>query len=125
MLLNEYLFEILYSYTFIYHFDIIEYLVLYQTEGKYNLVRPSKNQVLTHVHNYSKNIISQPELSNIIFYIPQTNNYSSVICRTLWNKIYKKEIFLYSIKYIGKKFYTNSYLNYGEDTIMNIIKYFI
>ena len=124
MLLNEYLFEILYSYTFIYHFDIIEYLVLYQAEGKNNLVRPSKDyQVLTHIHNYSKNIISQPELSNIIFYIPQTNNYSSVICRTLWNKMYKKEIFLNSIKYIGKKFYTNSYLNYGEDTIMNILNF--
>ena len=99
-------------------------MVLYQAEGKNYLVLPStKDQTLTHIHNYSKSIISQPELSNIIFYIPQTNNYSSVICRTLWNKMYKKEIFLNSIKYIGKKFYTNSYLNYGEDTIMNILNF--
>ena len=123
MILNEYLFEILYSYASIYSFDIKEYLVLYQAEGKNYLVYPSKDQELTHIHNYSKSIIYQPELSDIIFYLPRTQNFSKVICRTLWNKMYKKEIFLNTIKYIGEKFYLNSYLNYGEDTIMNILNF--
>ena len=122
MILNEYLFEILFSYSSIYNLDIIEFLVLYQAEGKNSLVRPS-TQVLNHFHNYSEDIIYQPELSSIIFYVPQTKNYSSVICRTLWNKIYKKYILLNSINYIGEKFYSNSYLNYGEDTIMNILNF--
>ena len=124
MLLNEYLLEIMNYYISIYHFDIIEFLVLYQAEGKNYLVRPSlKNHILTHIHNFSENIIYQPSLSTIIFYIPQTKNYSSVICRTVWNKIYKKNILLDSINYIGRKFYYKSYLNYGEDTIMNILNF--
>jgi glycosyltransferase involved in cell wall biosynthesis len=122
MLLNQYLFEILFSYSIIYHFDIIEYLVLYQGEGRNNLVYPP-NQILTHIHNYSDSVIFQPELSMIIFYIPRTNNFTSAICRTLWNKLYKKDILLKSIKYIGEKFYLNSYLNYAEDTIMNILNF--
>lgn len=124
MLLNEYLFEIFYFYISIYHFDIIEYLVLYKAENKNYLVHPPlSNHILTHVHNYSENIISQPELSTIIFYSPQTKNYSSVICRTIWNKLYKKNIFLDTINYIGKKLKSKSYLNYGEDTIMNILNF--
>ena len=122
MILNEYLFEILYSYATIYNFDIIEFLVLHQLEGKNFLFFPSPNE-LNHFHNYNENIIYQPELSTIIFYIPGTKNYSSIICRTVWNKIYKKEVMQISIKYIGEKFYSNSYLNYGEDTIMNILNF--
>ena len=124
MLLNEYILEIFFFYISIYHFDIIEYLVYYQSEGKKYLVRPSlENQILTHIHNYSENIIYQPSLSTIIFYSPQTKKISSVICRTVWNKVYKKNIFLDSINYIGTKFYSKSYLNYGEDTIMNILNF--
>lgn len=122
MILNPYLFEILFSYSSVYNFDIIEFLVLYQAEGRDNLVYPP-TQILTHIHNYSESIIYQPELSMIIFYIPRTKIYSSAICRTLWNKIYKKDIFLNSIKYIGDKFYNNSYLNYAEDTIINILNF--
>ena len=122
MILNEYLFEILYSYSSIYHFDIIEFLVQYQGEGKNNLVYPP-TQILNHIHNYSENIIYQPELSMILFYIPRTKNYTSAICRTIWNKVYKKNIFMNSIKYIGDKFFYNSYLNYAEDTIINILNF--
>ena len=122
MLLNEYLFEILFSYSSIYHYDIIEFLVLYQSDGKNRLVYPPTH-ILTHIHNYSENVIYQPELSEILFYIPQTRNYSSAICRTLWNKLYKKEIILNSIKYIEKNFDSNSYLNYAEDTILNILNF--
>ena len=122
MILNKHLFQILFFYSSFYNLDIIEFLVLYQVDGENNLVRPL-TQILTHLHNYSKSIIEQPELSTIIFYIPQTHNYSSVICRTLWNKIYKKDIMLNSINYIGKKIYSKSYINYGEDTIMNILNF--
>lgn len=39
-----------------------------------------------------KKIIYQPELSNILFYQPNKNNYSIIICRTIWNKLYKKYV---------------------------------
>lgn len=123
MILNEYLFEILFFYVSIYKFDIIEFLVLHQIEGNNHLYQPL-DHVLTHIHNYSESIIYQPELSTTIFYSPQTKNFSTIICRNLWNKIYKKEILLNSIKYIGEKFYLKSYLNYGEDTIMNILNFY-
>ena len=122
MILNEYLFEILFYYSSFYNFDIIEYLVLHQVFNKNNLVFPH-TQTLSHIHNYSKSFVYQPELSTIIFYIPRTKIYSSVICRTVWNKLYKKEIILKSINYIGEKFYLKSYLSYGEDTILNILNF--
>ena len=122
MILNEYLFEILFYYSSFYNFDIIEYLVLHQVFNKKKLVFPS-TQTLSHIHNYSKSFVYQPELSTIIFYIPRTKIYSSVICRTVWNKLYKKKIILKSINYIGEKFYLKSYLSYGEDTILNILNF--
>ena len=65
---------------------IIEFSVIYQEDRKNTIYKP-KYHFFNHYHDFGKNIIYQPELSNIIFYIPRTNNYTSIICRTIWNKL--------------------------------------
>ena len=119
MILNPHLFKILFKMSLNY-FDIIEYTVCYQNENKNKFYYPLKH-TLSHSHNYSQKIIYQPELSNIIYYKPQTKNYSSVICRTVWSKLYKKEIVLKAVNYIGKDYYQNNYIIVVEDTLLNII----
>ena len=65
----------------------------------------------------------QPELSNILFYEPRTLNYSEVICRTIWNKIFRKEVLLKTIKFIDTENNKKLHFNYGEDTIMNVLNF--
>ena len=108
MLLNENLFKELYNYSLYYNLDIIEFLVYNQKNG-INKIYYSKNHMLNHNHRFNTNIVYQPELSNIIFYKPRTKIFSIIICRTIWNKIYKREIQLKTIKYIGRDYY-NKYL---------------
>ena len=86
ILLNQDLFQELYLFNIKYNLDIIEFLVYHQIEGKSKIIFP-KDQSLSHFHNYQKNIIEQPDLSEIIFYLPNTKEYSSIICRTIWNKL--------------------------------------
>ena len=120
MIFNPFLFENIYECYLKHNLDIIEYTVFYKLEEENKLYYPPDHE-LNHYHNYSKNIICQPELSNILFFIPNTKEYSRVKCRTVWNKIYKKDIVLKSINYIGKSFFQNSYFIIAEDTILNII----
>ena len=67
-------------------------------------------------------IIYQPQLSNIIFYNPKTKKYSDIICRTIWNKLIKKNILLKSINYIEKEFH-NKFLITADDTPINIMNF--
>jgi glycosyltransferase involved in cell wall biosynthesis len=120
--LNPFLFQKLYSYNFKYNLDIIEFSVLYEEEGKNKILFP-KEHFLSHFHNYSEKIIYQPKLSNILFFKPRTNNYTYILCRSIWNKMIKKEILLKTINFIGKKTYENFKFNFAEDTIMNIINF--
>ena len=120
MIFNPFLFEKIYKCYLEYNLDIIEYTVFYLLENINKVYYPDK-QILNHYHNYSRKIIYQPELSNIIYYEPNSKNYSSIICRTLWNKIYKRNILLKSIKYIGNSYYKNHYIIVTEDTLLNII----
>ena len=122
MIFNPFLFEILYYYYLKYNLDIVEFTVYYLEEKKNKLYYP-KDHILNHYHNFSKKIIYQPELSNIIYYKPQTKNYSSVICRTIWNKLYRKDILLKAINYIGNEYYEKYNIIFGEDTILNIINF--
>ena len=122
MVFNPYLFEILYYYYLKYNLDIIEFSVYYKMEEK-NILYYPKIHELNHNHNFSKKIIYQPELANIIYYKPQTKNYSSVICRTIWNKLYKKDLLLKAIKYIGNDYYEKYYIIIVEDTLLNIINF--
>jgi glycosyltransferase involved in cell wall biosynthesis len=120
MIFNPFLFEKIYKYYLDYNLDIIEYTVFYLNEniGK---IYYSTSHTSSHYHNYSKKIINQPELSSNIYYKPNSKNYSSIICRTLWNKIIKRNLVLKSIKYIGNSYYEKYYIVVGEDTILNII----
>jgi len=120
MIFNKFLFEKAYECFLKYNLDIIEYTVFYQREEINTIYYPVR-QDLSHYHNYSKKIIYQPELSNIIYYQPNSKNYSSIICRTVWNKIYKRSLVLKSIKYIGDSYYNNYYIIVIEDTILNTI----
>lgn len=122
IILNPFLFEILYNYYLNYNLDIFEFTVYYLKEENNKLYYPLRHE-LNHNHNFSKKIIYQPELSNILYYKPQTKNYSSVICRTIWNKLYKKDIILKSINYIGNDYYRNHYIIVVEDTLLNIINF--
>ena len=118
MISNQDLFKKIYFFNLEYNLDIIEFVVLYEYEGKHKLLRPNDHR-LSHYHNYSQKIIYQPDLSNILFFEPTNNSYTNIICRPIWNKIVRKEIFLNTINFIG----TNIYFNLAEDTIMNILNF--
>ena len=122
LILNPYLFEVLYNYYKYFNLDIIEFTVYHQIEAK-NLIFYPKNHYFNHNHNFSKKIIYQPELSDIIFYHPRTKKYSTVICRTIWNKLFKKEVMLKTINYIGNDYLKNQYIIIVEDTILNLINF--
>jgi len=122
MLLNRDIFQELYNYNLKYNLDMIEFTVFHQIEGENNIFFPI-SQTLNHYHNFNKNIIYQPELSDIIFYIPNSKNYSSIICRTIWNKIIRKDIMSKTIEYTELDFH-NQYLITADDTPLNIINFF-
>lgn len=121
MLLNPELFKNLYNFNLNYNLDMIEFMVYHQNEGKKTIFLPNIHD-LSHYHKYKNEIIYQPELSDIIFYEPNTFNYSSVICRTIWNKLIKKNVLLNSINYLEKVF-RNEYLITADDTPFNMINF--
>ena len=67
MYLNENLFKELYGYNLKKNLDIIEFSSLQQIECDDRIYYP-KVQFGNHYHNFCKSIISQPELSNILYY---------------------------------------------------------
>ena len=119
--LNENLFQNLYNYNRNKNLDIIEFSVLRQIEGKNKIYLPD-NDFETHYHKFSRDIIYQPELSNILYFLPKTKEYSHTICRNIWNKMIRKNILIQSSNYIGKKYY-NEYIITADDIILNIISY--
>ena len=121
MYLNRDLFMELFNYNSIYNLDIIEFLVYHMKEGDDKIIIPRYHKLI-HDHKYKKKIIYQPELSNLIFKFPNTNNYSTIICRTIWNKLIRKEIFLNSIKYIDI-YFSNHFLIAADDTPLNIMSF--
>lgn len=122
IILNQNLLKYLYIYNSYYNLDIIEFLVYHKEENK-NFIYYPKNNNLNHNHNYKNNIIYQPDLSDIIFFAPNTKKNKYINCRTIWNKIYRKELILKSIEYIGEEYYFNKNLIYADDTILNIINF--
>jgi hypothetical protein len=122
MILNQYLFEYLYNYSTFYNLDIIEFLVYHKEENQ-NYIYYPKNTAFNHNHNFNNSIIYQPELSDIIFFEPNTKKYNGIICRTIWNKIYRRELLLKTIDYIGEEYYYNNNLIIADDTILNIMNF--
>jgi hypothetical protein len=119
--LNENLFKELYTYNIKNNIDIIEFTVLQQIEGRRNIFFP-KQHFESHYHNFTNNIISQPYLSEILFHLPNNNNYSYSICRNIWNKMIRKKIFLDMHNYIGLNYFYNFIIT-ADDMSMNVICY--
>jgi len=122
IILNPDLFQQLYTYNMKYNLDIIEFLVYRQKEGENNLIIP-KDHILSHQHNFQKNIINQPELSELIFYKPNTNDYSIIICRNIWNKLIKRQIMDKIINYLNNDFFKDQFLIAADDTPLNILAF--
>jgi glycosyltransferase involved in cell wall biosynthesis len=119
--LNENLFQELYNYNLNLNLDIIEFTVFQQIEGRRNIFFP-KQHFESHYHNFTNNIISQPYLSEILFHLPNNNNYSYSICRNIWNKMIRKKIFLDMHNYIGLNYFYNFIIT-ADDMSMNVICY--
>ena len=121
MYLNQNLIKELYNYNQINNLDIIEFSVFHQNDGTSKLVYPN-NHFQNHFHNFDKKIIYQPELSEILYYLPRTKQYSHTICRNIWNKIIRSKILLDVHHYIGNDYY-NEFVITADDMSMNIILY--
>ena len=120
MLINPNLLQELYNYNIKYNLDIIEYTVICYIEKK-NILKIIERYC--HFHNFSKAIISQPELDDIYYYWNSTNNIlPKVGCRVIWNKIIRRKTLMKSIEYIGKKYYKKFFVT-AEDTIINLISF--
>jgi len=120
--LNENLFKELYNYNNKYNVDIIEFTVFQQIEGRRNIFYPKKHYE-SHYHNFTNNIIVQPNLSEILFHSPKNNNiYTFSICRNIWNKMIRRIIFLDMHKFIGLDYF-NDFVITADDMAMNIIIY--
>ena len=120
--LNENLFKELYNYNFKYNLDIIEFTTFQQIEGRRNIFYPKKH-FESHYHNFTQDIIYQPNLSEILFHNPKNNNiYTYSICRNIWNKMIRRKIFLDMHKFIGLNYF-NDFVITADDMAMNIITY--
>ena len=120
MFINPNLLQELYKYNLKYNLDIIEYTVICHIE-KRNTIKIIERYY--HFHNFSKTIISQPELDNIYYYWNSKNKIlPKVGCRVIWNKIIRRKALMKSIEYIGKKYYKKFFIT-AEDTIINLISF--
>ena len=120
--LNENLFKELYNYNIKYNIDIIEFTVFQQIEGRRIIFYPKKH-FESHYHNFTHNIIFQPNLSEILFHSPKNNNiYTYSICRNIWNKMIRRKILLDMHKFIGLEYF-NDFIITADDMAMNVISY--
>ena len=120
--LNENLFKELYNYNIKYNLDIIEFTVFQQIEGRRNIFYPKKHYE-SHYHNFTNNIIFQPNLSEILFHNPMHYNiYTHTICRNIWNKMIRRKILLDMHKFIGLDYF-NDFVITADDMAMNVISY--
>jgi glycosyltransferase involved in cell wall biosynthesis len=117
--MNENLFQSLYDYNLNCNLDIIEFSVVHQIEGRRNFFLP-KSHYKNHYHKFSKLIIYQPELSSLLYKNPFSNRYSFTICRNIWNKLIRKEIFLDAYKFIGNDYF-NDFIIRSDDMLLNIM----
>ena len=117
MIINPQLLEEINNYNLKYNLDIIEFtsICYIEQKGIFKIINK-----YYHDHNFTKNIIIQPELSDIFFYYPNTNYNSRVQCRIIWNKIIRRKVLLNSILYIGDDYQKNFFIT-AEDTMINII----
>ena len=116
LLVNPDLLAILYNYYLKYNLDIIEFKVIkYDYKNKRLFIQDKKD----HKH-FQKEIIYQPELSEILFYEPGTKKYTGIICKSIWNKIIRKELAKKIFNYIGEDYYRDFVLT-SDDTLILIL----
>jgi len=95
--------------------DVVEFYSLIYKNNKFN--------GYIQTHEDIKSIIYQPELRTKFFRIDEKNDkFRPIICRTIWGKIVKNEIFSKAVDHIGIK-YTKDYIRSYEDTLMLISVY--
>ena len=99
--------------------DINEFLVYHQNENEDKIYYPSYH-VYNHWHDFGKKILYQPELSNILFYQPKSNNITSIICRIIWNKLIRRDIMIKAVNYV-ERFFKSRFLITADDTPINIM----
>ena len=121
MYFNVNLLKELYEFNIKNNIDIIEFVVYQQFDGRNRIFFPN-NDYETHFHKFNKDIIYQPELSEILYYIPGTKEYSHTICRNIWNKMIRRNIYIKTYNFIGKEYF-NDFIITADDMIMNIISY--
>ena len=121
MFLNPNLFQEIYNYNLKNNLDILEFSVYQQNDGEKKIFLPD-NHYETHYHGFPKEVISQPELSNLLYYLPGSQNYSKTICRNIWNKVIRRKVFLKVDKYVGKEYY-DAFVITADDMLMNVIVY--
>jgi len=119
--LNENLLKELYNYNLKYNLDIIEFTVFQQIEGRRNIIYPKKHYE-SHYHNFTDQIINQPNLSELLFHIPNNNSYTHSICRNIWNKMIRRKIFLDAHTFIGLDYF-NDFVITADDMSMNLVIY--
>jgi len=120
MLISPNLLQELYNYNLKNNLDIIEYTVLCYLE-KRNIIKIIERYY--HFHNFSKTIISQPELDDIYYYWYSTSKQKPKLeCRVIWNKIIRRKALMKSIEYIGKNYYKKFFIT-AEDTIISLISF--
>ena len=102
--------------------DKTEFLVSQQIECNNDIFFPEIH-FANHYHNFGQNIIYQMKLSNLLYHLPNSSEYSRTICRNIGNKMIRYGIFIKTSNYIGKDYYNNEYIIAGDDLLMNIIIY--
>ena len=119
ILINPNILKNLFNYNLKYNLDLIEFTVISYIENLSDLIY-IRNYY--HFHNFSKAIISQPQLDDILFNPNSINKAFNLECRIIWNKIIKRDILIKSIHYIGKEFYKKFFIT-AEDTILNLMSF--
>ena len=119
ILINPNILKNLFNYNLKYNLDLIEFTVISYIENLSDLIY-IRNYY--HFHNFSKVIISQPQLDDTLFNPNNINKAFNLECRIIWNKIIKRDILIKSIQYIGKDFYKKYFIT-AEDTILNLMSF--
>ena len=119
ILINPNILEHLFYYNLKYNLDLIEFTVISFIE-KLTFLTYIKDY--SHFHNFSKVIISQPQLDDTQFNSKSINKAFNIECRIIWNKIIKRDILIKTIQYIGKEYYKKFFIT-AEDTILNLMSF--
>jgi glycosyltransferase involved in cell wall biosynthesis len=120
MYMNANLFQELYKLNLKNNLDIIEFSVFNQSESGKNIYFPY-NDFENHFHKFD-DIINQPELSNILYYKPRTKEYTYLVCRSIFNKMIRRDILIKTDIYLRNEYY-NKYIIINEGPIINVVSY--